>query len=167
MYESFGMEGGRSFGLAISAAGYLVAYIFGVIYLNILNRKGKIKRAEDKGYISGSIVTVSEFQHENEIPIAESVDKLSVQFALVAMVYLATYLVIHGITALIGAVAPGLLDTVSTLLWGFNFIVGSLMAIVCRTIFKGLRKTKLMNRQYQNNYLLSRISGLAFDLKYG
>ncbi len=164
MYENFGMEGGRSFGLAISAAGYLVAYIFGVIYLNVLNRKGKIKRAEDKGQISGSVVTVSEFQHDNEIPIAESVDKLSVQFALVSIVYLVTYLVIWGVTSLIAAVAPGLADTVSTLLWGFNFIVGSMMAMLCRTLFVGLRKTKLMNRQYQNNYLLSRISGLAFDI---
>ena len=28
----------------------------------------------------------------------------------------------------------------------------------------GLRKTNIMKRQYQNNYLLSRISGLAFDV---
>ena len=164
MYESFGMAGGRSFGLALAAAGYLVAYIFGVIYLNILNRKGKIHRSGDKDHISGSVVTVSEFQHENEIPIAESVDKLSVQFALVAIVYFVTYLVIWGITSLLGKVAPGLAETVSTLLWGFNFIVGSMMAMLCRTLFVGLRKTKLMNRQYQNNYLLSRISGLAFDV---
>ncbi len=164
MYEKFGMEGGRSFGLAIAAAGYLVAYIFGVIYLNILNRKGKIKRADNKDAISGSTVTVSDFQHDNEIPVAESIDKLSVQIALVALVYLATYLVIWGFTSLIAWIAPGLVDTVSTLLWGFNFIVGSLMAMLCRTLFKGLRATKLMNRQYQNNYLLSRVSGLAFDI---
>ncbi len=164
MYESFGMEGGRSYGLAISAAGYLVAYIFGVIYLNILHRKGKIKRADEKEHLSGSITTVNEFQHDNEIPIAESIDKFSVQFALVAIVYLVTYLVIWGVTSLLQMVSPGLAETVSTLLWGFNFIVGSMMAMLCRTLFKGLRKTKLMNRQYQNNYLLSRISGVAFDV---
>ena len=32
-----------------------------------------------------------------------------------------------------------------------------------RDSFKILRRQKLMTRQYQNNYLLSRISGLAFD----
>ncbi len=164
MYQEFGMPGGRTFGLAIAAAGYLVAYIFGVIYLNILNRKGKIKRTDKKDAISGSTVTVSDFQHDNEIPVAESIDKLSVQIALVSLVYLVTYLVIWGITSLLQMVSPGLAETVSTLLWGFNFIVGSLMAMLCRTIFKGLRSTKLMNRQYQNNYLLSRISGLAFDV---
>ena len=52
---------------------------------------------------------------------------------------------------------------VSNLLWGFNFILGSMIAMICRGVIKTLRKTKLMNRQYQNNYLLSRLSGLAFD----
>ncbi|HCX78435.1 MAG TPA: sodium:glutamate symporter, partial [Firmicutes bacterium] len=47
--------------------------------------------------------------------------------------------------------------------WGFNFIIGSLLAIVCRNIFTLMTKAKIMTRQYPNNYLLSRISGTAFD----
>ncbi|MBR5430569.1 MAG: hypothetical protein IK116_08620, partial [Firmicutes bacterium] len=41
-YEALGFAGGRSFGLAIAAAGYLVACIVGVIILNVLSRKGRI-----------------------------------------------------------------------------------------------------------------------------
>ncbi len=162
-YEALGMVGGRTFGLSLAAMGYLCACIVGVIYLNVLSRKKKINRAAEKNDVSGS-VTVDVFQDQNEIPIAESIDKLSVQFALVFIIYFITYLLTVGISAFLGAVAPGLAGTVGTLLWGFNFIVGSLVAIGCRSLFIGLRKTKLMNRQYQNNYLLSRISGLAFDL---
>ncbi len=33
-----------------------------------------------------------------------------------------------------------------------------------RGLFAKLRKNKLMTRQYQNNFLLSRMSGLAFDV---
>ena len=55
-------------------------------------------------------------------------------------------------------------DSLNPLLWGFNFMIGSGLAIGARTVMKGLRKVKLMNRQYQNNYLLSRISGVAFDI---
>lgn len=128
----------------------------------ILDRKGKINRIRDKLHVSGS-VTVDTFQDENEIPIAESIDRLSIQAALVAMLYGLTYLLVHGITSGLAAVSPGLANTVSSLLWGFNFIIGSLLAIIARSIIKGLRKAKLMNRQYQNNYLLSRLSGLAFD----
>lgn len=162
-YEALGFTGGKSFGLSIAAAGYLCACVIGVIYLAILNRKGKIKRVSDKEELSGS-VTIDTFQSANEIPIAESVDKLSVQFALVAIVYFITYLLTAGIVALLQAVAPGIAATVSPLLWGFNFIVGSLVATICRSVFNRLRSAKLMNRQYQNNYLLSRISGLAFDV---
>ena len=162
-YEALGMTGGKSFGLSLAAAGYLCACVVGVIYLAVINRQGKVKRASDKEEISGS-VTIDTFQNTNEIPIAESVDKLSVQFALVAIVYLITYLVTAGIVALLNAVAPGLAATVSSLLWGFNFIVGSLVALLCRMLFSKLRSKKVMNRQYQNNYLLSRISGLAFDV---
>lgn len=161
-YETLGFVGGRSYGLSLAATGFLCACVVGVVYLNVLNRKGKIKRVADKVEISGS-VTVDTFQDHNEIPISESVDKLSVQCALVALVYLLTYLFTWGIVSLLEAVAPGLAATVSTLLWGFNFIVGSLIATLCRSLFKGLKKANLMQRQYQNNYLLSRISGVAFD----
>ena len=162
-YQALGMTGGRSFGLSLAAAGFLCACVVGVICLNVFQRKGIITRRKNSAQRSGS-VTVDIFQDQNEIPISESVDKLSIQVALVVLVYLLTYLLTWGITALLQAVAPGLAATVSTLLWGFNFIIGSVVAMGCRALFNGLRKAKVMGRQYQNNYLLSRISGLAFDV---
>ncbi|MBR6790892.1 MAG: sodium:glutamate symporter, partial [Oscillospiraceae bacterium] len=161
-YQALGMAGGRSFGLSLAATGYLCACLVGVVAMNICARKGKLKR-NDYQEVSGS-VTLDTFQHNNEIPISESVDKLSVQCALVALLYLVTYLLTWGVTELLALVSPGLANTVSTLLWGFNFIIGSVVGMGCRCLFKGLKSVKWMNRQYQNNYLLSRISGLAFDL---
>lgn len=161
-YEALGMASGRTFGLSLAAAGYLCACVVGVLFLNIFSRRERIVRRREKKQVSGS-VTVDTFQDSNEIPISESVDKLSIQVAMVVLVYLVTYLVIWGITSLLDAVAPGVAATVSTLLWGFNFIIGSVMAMGCRELFKQLRSWKVMTHQYQNNYLLSRISGLAFD----
>lgn len=163
LYEQSGMIGGKTFGLSLAAAGFLCACIVGVIYLNVLSKKNKLKRVTEKRVISGS-VTVDTYQHENEIPIAESIDKFSIQVALVGMVYLLTFLLTLGIESLAGLISDGLKNTVSSFVWGFNFILGSLVAIIVRSCITGLRKTKLMTRQYQNNYLLSRISGLAFDL---
>lgn len=162
-YELAGMLGGKSFGLSLAAAGYLCACVVGVIYLNVVNRKGRARRVVNKDYLSGS-VTVDAFQDANEIPVAESVDRLSVQAALVCLVYLLTFLITWGIVSLLEAFAPGLAASVSSLLWGFNFIIGSMVAMGCRGVISGLRKYKVMNRQYQNNYLLSRLSGLAFDV---
>ena len=161
-FESLGFEGGRSFGLSLAASGYLVACIVGVLYLNVLARKGKLKRI-DVEVESGS-VTVDTFQHKGEVPISESIDRFSIQMALVLGVYLLSYLTINGISALIESLHEGVANTVSTLLWGFNFIVGSAIALLIRAILKALRKNNVMTRQYQNNYLLSRISGFAFDL---
>lgn len=162
-YEALGMTSGRTFGLSLAATGYLCACVVGVIFLNLYNRKNKLERIRDKEEVSGS-VTIDTFQNNDEIPISESVDKLSIQFAMVALVYLLTYWFTRVLNNLIAMIAPGAAGTVGTLLWGFNFIIGSMVAIVCRTVFKQLRSKKIMNHQYQNNYLLSRMSGLAFDL---
>lgn len=162
-YENLGMAGGRSFGLSLAAAGYLCACVVGVIFINIYNRKGLLKKSANKTEVSGSL-TVDTFEDKNEVPVSESVDRLSIQMALICLIYLLTYLVTWGITELLMLISPGLANTVSTLLWGFNFIIGSMLAAGCRTLFVGLRKVKLMNRQYQNNYLLTRISGFLFDV---
>ena len=161
-YEAMGFVGGRAYGLAIAAAGYLFACIVGVLYMTRLVRTGRFVR-KDHEVISGS-VTIDDFQSENEIPVAESLDKFSVQVALVLLVYGATFLITKGLTDLFTAISAGLANTLNPLLWGFNFMIGSGLAIGARTAMKGLRKAKLMTRQYQNNYLLSRISGVAFDI---
>ncbi len=161
-YEAMGFAGGRSFALALAAAGYLCACIIGVIYLNIHSRKKKLEKVAHSD-ISGS-VNVDAFEDQGEIPVAESIDRFSMQVALVVIVYLATYLVTWGITSGLAAVSQSLSDSLSSILWGFNFIVGSALAMLLRFIFKKLRKFNVMTRQYQNNYLLGRISGVAFDM---
>ncbi|PKM63216.1 MAG: sodium:glutamate symporter [Firmicutes bacterium HGW-Firmicutes-21] len=161
-YELLGFVGGKSFGLSLAAAGYICACVIGVVYLNIIAKKGKIRRKKHDD-ISGS-VSIDIFQDKDEIPVAESIDKFSIQVALVVMVYSLTYLITLGITSLLQKLSPGVSADISPLLWGFNFITGSMLALLLRAVFKSFGRARLMTRQYQNNYLLSRISGFAFDL---
>lgn len=161
-YETLGFVGGQSFGLSIAAMGYLVACVIGIFYLNILKKRGKIGKSNYQA-VSGS-VTINDFESKNELPVSESIDRLSIQFALILLIYLFTYLMTFGITSLMETNIPGLAKSVSPLLWGFNFIIGSLLAIAFRQGFKVLTRFKLMTHQYPNNYLLGRISGCAFDL---
>lgn len=162
-YESsWGFTGGRSFGLAIAAAGYICACIVGVLILEISRRKNKIERI-DHDDLSGS-VTVDTFQSESEIPISESIDKFSIQIAFVLSIYLITFLFTKFVTGTLAAYAPGVGNLVNGLLWGFNFILGSGFATLVRALLKQLRKHNIVRHQYQNNYLLSRLSGFAFDL---
>ena len=136
-YEALGFAGGRSFGLSIAAAGYLVACIVGVIILNILTRRGKIASRRNG---ADAEPTVDFFQDKNEIPVSDSIDKLSVQIAMVILIYLVTYLVSKGITGGLAAAAPGLAGTVNTLIWGFNFIIGSALAIGVRVLLEKGKK---------------------------
>ena len=143
-YQALGFAGGHSFGLAIAAAGYIVACLVGVFILNVLRRTGKLKDV-----VSGGPETYSEdfFHSKDEIPISESIDKLSVQLAMVILVYVATYLVAWGITSGIAALSPGVAKTVNTLIWGFNFIIGAALAMLLRVILERLRKANVIHRQ--------------------
>lgn len=161
-YEALGFAGGHSFGLSIAAAGYLCACIVGVIMLNILTRRGNLNVGERK--IINEDLSVGFFQDKNELPVSDSVDRLSLQLALVLLVYLLTYLVTRGLTAGISALSEGLAGTVNTLLWGFNFVVGSALAILVRCLLGKAKNARIIEHQYQNNYLLNRISGFFFDI---
>jgi len=160
-YEALGFAGGRSFGLAVAAAGYLVACVVGVVILNVLARRGKVGAARAA---VAEEPTVDFFQSRDEIPVSDSIDKLSVQIAMVILVYLVTYLAAWGLTSGIAALSPGLAGTVNTLIWGFNFIIGSALAILLRVLLEKGKRAGVLQRQYQNNYLLNRISGFFFDI---
>ena len=160
-YEALGFAGGRSFGLSIAAAGYLVACIVGVVILNILARKGKVR---GKGFGPAEPSDTDFFQSKDEIPISDSIDKLSVQLAMVILVYLATFLAAWGITAGFSAISEGLANTLNALIWGFNFIIGAALAILVRVLLEKARRAGVIRRQYQNNYLLNRLSGFFFDM---
>ena len=106
-YETiYGFTDGTSFGLTIAAMGFLSASIGGVIYLNVLRKRG----------------------------------------------------VIQGVLGNFGY------NTVRPLVWGFNFLIGTLFALLEKAVLKGLKKTGVIKREYTNNFMQNRISGFLFDL---
>lgn len=147
MYETdFGFVGGTTWGLTIATVGFLVASIVGVIYMNILRKKGKLVLRGGEGVKD----TLEDFVSEGEIPLTESVDKFTINFCLVFLVYAIAYTIMRAINI--------------NLVWGFNFLLGTIIAALVRWVIKGLKKTKLMHKEMTNNYLLDRISGFMFDL---
>ena len=160
-YQNLGFAGGRSFGLAIAAVGYLCACIVGVILLNVLAKRGSVsgKKKENDDHLE-----VDFFQAKNELPVSDSIDRLSVQLAMVLVTYAVTFFATWGLTSGLSAISEGLGKTLNTLLWGFNFIIGSAIAILLRALLEKGRRAGIIVRQYQNNYLLNRISGFFFDI---
>ena len=90
-------------------------------------------------------------------------DKLTVQIALILAVYGITLLTMFGLSQLV-SLNPTAYKMLNSLIWGFNFIFGMMIALLSKKFFVFLRKTGLMTRQYPNNFMLNRIAGVVFDV---
>lgn len=151
VYESKGFVGGANFGLTVAALGFLAASIGGVIYMHVAKRKNKDKLEE-----MGEKYQLSDFVSENEFPSSDSMDKMTVQIGLILLCYVLSYLIMWGLSSLI----PSLTET----LYGFNFLIGALMAVALKAAMNGLKKKNVIKREYINNHLMTRITGFAFDV---
>ena len=153
IYENqFGFSGGKSFGLTIAALGFLSASIGGVIHLNILRKQGKItSRKPEEGAIRSE-----QIQSENEIPMQESMDKLTVQVALIAVAYVLAYLLMF----LLGSLLPGM----KSVIFGFNFLLGVLAATLVKFVMNWLKKIHVIKKDYTNDFLMTRTSNFFFDI---
>ena len=102
----------------------------------------------------------------NDIPLSDSIDKFTVQVGIVLGTYLLTYLLMWGVTAIIDTGILGNFgeNTLKPLIWGFNFLFGTLFALLVKKIIQLLRKCNAMKRDYVNNYMMNRISGFVFDM---
>ena len=148
----YGFVGGKSFGLTIAALGFLSASVGGVIYLNVLKKRGKItvRLGEEKALRSEDV------QGAGEIPMQESIDKMTIQVALVVATYLVAYILMYAL----GALLPGM----RSVIFGFNFLLGVLSAMLVRTLLRALKKVGLVHKEYINSFLMTRVSNFFFDV---
>ena len=152
IYEGQGFQGGAAFGLTIAAFGFLSAAIGGVVHLNIRKANGKlIKSSRTDGSDYREAVEV-----EGEIPMQESVDKMTIQISFIIIAYVIAYVIMY----LLGLVLPGMKATI----YGFNFLLGVVGATIVKGVVALLRKSGLMTRKYINNFLMTRTSNFFFDL---
>ena len=148
----YGFVGGKSFGLTVAALGFLSASIGGVIHLNILKKRGRIKPA-DKGEAA---LRSEQIQSDNEIPMQESMDKMTVQFALIFGSYLLAYLLMFGLSRLL----PGM----RSVIYGFNFLLGVLCAALVKLVLAWLKRKRVIRKEYANTFLMTRASNFFFDM---
>ncbi|MBE6660369.1 MAG: hypothetical protein E7605_03090 [Ruminococcaceae bacterium] len=154
IYETeHGFVGGRSFGLTVAALGFMSAAIGGVIHLNILKKKGKITVAEEEGAES---MSAEQIQSPDEIPMNGSIDKMTIQIAII----LAVYMMAFGVISLLSLLLPGF----KSVLYGFNFLFGVLMATVLKWVLDMLRRANIVKKEYVNPFLMNRMGGFFFDL---
>lgn len=153
IYENdYGFAGGKSFGLTIAAMGFLCASIGGVIHLNILKKQGRIHVQ----YVEEARLESEQVQSDNEIPMNGSIDKLTVQIALIAAAYVLAYVLMY----FLGQLLPGM----RSVIYGFNFLLGVLTATLIKAVLNLLNKSRMVKKQYTNDFLLNRVGNCAFDI---
>ena len=150
--NDFGFVGGKSFGLTIAALGFISASLGGVVHLNVLRKKGiiEVKTHKEKTLRSEDI------ESENEIPMQESIDKLTVQVALIFVAYMLAFLLMF----LLGKLLPGM----RSVIYGFNFLLGVLTATIVKLTLNWLNKKKIFRREQVNSFLMTRTSNFFFDV---
>jgi ESS family glutamate:Na+ symporter len=148
-----GFVGGRSFGLTVAALGFLSAALGGVIHLNILKKKGKITIAEEEGAES---MNAEQIQSPDEIPMNGSIDKMTIQIAIIMAIYMLAY----GAISLLSLLLPSF----ESVLYGFNFLFGVLMATALKWVLDMLRRIGWVKKEYVNPFLMNRMGGFFFDL---
>ena len=153
IYETdHGFVDGKSFGLSVAALGFICAALGGVIHLHIMKHKGKLSENRH----GNQHLSDDDIQAPNEIPMQESIDKLTVQIALIVISYLIAYVFMF----LLGNAFEGLKSVV----YGFNFLFGVLAATGVKLVKNFLLKHNIAKKEYTNDFLLTRTSNFFYDL---
>ncbi len=165
-YEmGWGFVNGTSFGLAVAAMGFVSASVGGVLHLNWLRRKGLYHG--DLGRDAQDDLSVATFTDSDEIPLSESLDKFTVQLALVFLAYAMAYLFMSTLNRFLdpaGTGAKGIAGTLQGMIWGFQFLFGTVFGLLIKGVLGGLKKKGVIRREYTNNFMQNRIAGFMFDL---
>lgn len=150
--QDFGFVGGKSFGLTVAAMGFISAALGGVVHLSVMKRRGRIKKSKRS---DGSTHT-EKVETIGEIPMTESVDKMTIQIALIVVAYIAAYFIMYGLGKL--------LPNMRSVIYGFNFLFGVITATLIKLTLNFLRRKKIVRKKYNNNFLMTRVSNFFFDL---
>lgn len=92
----------------------------------------------------------------NEIPMQESIDKATIQIALIFAAYVLAYVLMF----ILGSLLPGM----QAVIYGFNFLLGVLCATLIKALIGFLRKKRIIRKKYTNNFLMTRICNFFFDI---
>lgn len=129
VWEGLGFEHAATIGLTFAAIGYAMAFFIGVPLANWGIRRGLAVNAPDNlpvDFLSG-VLSKSQSKHPAGVQTLHSanIDTLAFQSAMVGVVYLLTF-------GFIRTVGSFFQPDVASILWGFFFIFGLIIALAAR-----------------------------------
>ena len=142
-----GLVDGAGVGLIVAALGFAWAVFVGVPLVLVGKRLGWLK-------VGDTASTVLEVAADKELVApAGAMERLGVQVAAIAAVYLATLGIVSGISELLEGKAQ-----FQNMIWGFHFIIAGALALGVRALL-----TKFQVETPLNDRMLGQIGGTAVD----
>jgi len=163
-WKIYGVENAGSIGLTFAALGFVLCSFGGIFLIHHALKKGWVSKEEltnmDSGYTRTGVrprnskLKVGSYLTSD----TEAIDSLSVHMALVLTAYFMSWLLLTGISALLG-LAGQMGNELAVNLWGLNFIFAAFMGLLLRSILRAIKVDHITD-----NYTLTRISGLSVDI---
>lgn len=154
-----GFSGGKNFGLSVAALGFLSASIGGVIHLNIMKAKGKIKILSKEDTVSETADT-NNTNESSEMKTKKTIngglEDLTIQISTIFITYMIAYFLI----AFLGNLLPGF----KSVLYGFNFLIGVLIASLIKLLLNAMKKGNIVDEDYINPVQMDKLGSFFFDL---
>ncbi len=163
-WEAMGFEGAGSLGLTFAALGYLWACFGGVVLINLGIRRGWVearRRSPEarQGLQSGVYPAGSKLPVGSRLSTdPEAVDTLAVNVGAVMLCYLATFLFLKGITALVSLAGKEGRE-LAVNLWGISFIFAALVASGAKMLAIRFKVDHVLEPG-----ALTRVAGVSVDL---
>ncbi|MBU0996423.1 MAG: hypothetical protein KKE16_00070 [Firmicutes bacterium] len=158
------MLGSVTDGIALGASYAFIGFVFGgtvgVAAINILaKRKGEKK----PGHYEDSSVETTTIQIDT-VKEVSVLDGLTIQVVIIAIIYALVWLTLYVLSILLAYLPTSIGPTIFGLLKGFNFIIGIFYALIYKSILKKIQAKGKEVRFMKNDYVLSNISSLAFNV---
>ncbi len=155
--------GGVSFGQTIAAIGFIWGGIIGIIMLNYyIKKKGiEIDNKIDKKIYKERY----EFETIGQVRF---LDSLTVQVVMILVVYFLAYVVIELSNVILplidGDKSKGIGHDIAGLMKSFNYLFGILFALLLKRLLNWFQKRGHRTKFATNNYILSNITSLMFNV---
>jgi ESS family glutamate:Na+ symporter len=163
-WEAMGFQGAGSLGLTFAALGYLWACFGGVVLINLGIRNGWLEPRRlgpdaRLGLKSGVFPAGAKLPAGSRLTTdTEAVDTLGLNLGVVLLCYLATFLLLKGLTALVSLAGKDGRE-LAVNLWGISFIFASLVAAGVKSLARGAGVDHVLEPG-----ALTRIAGVSVDL---
>ncbi len=162
-WEMSGISGAGSVGLTFAALGFIVSCFGGVFLINYGIKRGWLdKRFVD--VLNAQGVKTGVYARDAVKPVGshlttetEAIDSMTFNTAIVLLCYFSAYLFLQGVTAALSVIGP-LGQELAVNLWGISFIFASLIGLLFKAIFFGLKLEYILD-----NATLTRVAGLSVD----